>query len=96
MRKNTEEEKICYELAQKIKEDTYILRTLKKPGELPDIREFRSRMRLALKAHNEELSRINSGARPRSLTHIVMSAGRIRLELSRCFDELLEIMLNNI
>ena len=96
LRKKTQEEKICYELAQKIKENTQILRTLKKPRELPNIEDFRAQARLALEAHNTDLSKLNIGSVPRSQTHAVMSAGRIRIELSRCFDELLEIMLNNI
>ena len=83
-------------LAEKIKEDTHILRTLKKPGELPDIQEFRFQASSALEAHNAELSKINSGAVSTSQAHVIMSAGRIRIELCRCFDELLEIMFNNI
>lgn len=93
---NTEEEKICYELAKIIFENTRILRNLKKSGDLPDIKEFRIQARKALEAHGSELTRINSGASHISRTHTVISAGRIRIELSRCFDELLEIMLNNI
>ena len=96
IRRKTPEEKLCYELAEKIKEDTHILRTLKKPGELPDIQEFRFQASSALEAHNAELSKINSGAVSKSQAHIIMSAGRIRIELCRCFDELLEIMFNNI
>jgi hypothetical protein len=95
-KRKTQEEKICYELAQKIKENTYILRTLKKSGELPSIEDFRNQTRSAFEAHRKDLSLIRSGAVPKSLAHNVISAGRIRTELSRCFDELLEIMLNNI
>ena len=95
-KRKTEEEKICYELALKIKENTYILRTLKKTSELPEIEDFRSQTRTAFEAHSNDLSMIRSGAIPKSLAHNVISAGRMRIELSRCFDELLEIMLNNI
>ncbi len=95
-KRKTEEEKICYDLALAIKENTYILRTLKKSSELPNIEDFRAQTRLAFEAHSKDLALIRSGSSPKSLAHNVISAGRIRIELSRCFDELLEIMLNNI
>ncbi len=95
-RRKTEEEKICYELALKIKENTYILRTLKKSDKVPSIEDFRAQTRAAFEAHSTDLAQIRAGAIPKSLAQKVISAGRIRLELSRCFDELLEMMLNNI
>ena len=95
-KRKTEEEKLCCELALKIKKNTYILRTLKNPKEQPSIEDFRAMTRLAFEAHNKDLKMIRSGAYPKSLAQNVISAGRIRTELSRCFDELLEIMLNNI
>ena len=95
-KRKTEEEKICCELAQKIKDNTFILRNLKKSCEMPSIEDFREQARLAFEAHANDLAMIRSGAIPKSLAQNVISAGRIRIELSRCFDELLEIMLNNI
>ncbi|MBQ8140286.1 MAG: hypothetical protein IJ038_01135 [Clostridia bacterium] len=95
-RKKNEEEKICLELASEIKNGTSMLRNLKKPGEIPDIQKFRSLLHSGIEAHNAELSKINSGVLPKTYAQSVLSAGRLRIDLSKCFDKLLEIMLNNI
>ncbi len=92
----TDEENLCLELASQIKENTSILRKLKKPEEIPDIRRFRELLHKCRVFHSKELESVASGKTPRSLAESILSTGRLRLELSRCFDKLLEIMLNNI
>ena len=95
-RRKSEEERICLELAAEIKKSTSMLKKLKKPGEIPNIEKFRELLHAGLELHNAEISKINSGSLPKAYAQSVLSVGRLRIELSRCFDELLEIMLNNI
>ena len=96
MKKKSEEEKLCISLVSEIKDATAILRNLKKPGETPDIQKFRDILHKAIQAHISELSKISSGAVPKSLTPVILSSGRLRAALSHCFDSLIEIMLYNI
>ncbi len=95
-RSRTEEERICSALMQEIKNGTAMLRNLKRPDEIPDIQKFRALLHSGLEVHNAELAKMNSGAFTKQYADTVISAGRLRRELSRCFDKLLEIMLNNI
>ncbi len=95
-RRRSEEERICIDLAQELNNSTSILRKLKKPGELPDIQKFRDLLHAGLEAHSADISKINSGILPRSSIQQTLSAGKLRASISRCFDTLLEIMLNNI
>ena len=95
-KKKSEEEELCILLVSEIKESTAILRNLKKPGETPDIQKFRDILHKAIQAHISELSKISSGALPKSLTPVILSSGKLRASLSNCFDSLIEIMLYNI
>ncbi|MBE6597043.1 MAG: hypothetical protein E7641_05170 [Ruminococcaceae bacterium] len=92
----TDEEALCIELATQIKENTEMLRRLKKPADIPDIRKFRELLHKCRVYHSNELVSVASGRTPRALSEAILSVGRLRLELSCCFDKLLEIMLNNI
>lgn len=96
IRKKSDEEKLCISLVSEIKEDTAILRNLKKPKETPDIQKFRDILHKAIQAHVSELSKISNGAVQKSLTPIILSTGRLRASLSHCFDSLIETMLYNI
>ena len=91
-----EEARICMLLAEQLAKDFSLLRTIRKPSEMPSLREFRSLLSEARAAHGTMLSRVASGAFPRYAAETVLLCGRLRSELSCAFDELVEIMLNNI
>jgi len=92
----TAEEALCIRIAGELKRCTDMLRRIRTPGELPDVRGFRERMQEAREAHGADITRVTRGSLPRSASSVILSAGRLRLELSRCFDELIEVMLHNI
>lgn len=96
MRKRTEEEKLCAELATKIKENTALLKNIKKSSTTPDIQSFRDLMLLAVDAHSSDLARLTSGYLPKSYSQIVNSAGALRAELSITFNSLIDLILSNI
>lgn len=87
---------LCVELSGKIHEATFILRKLRNPGEMPDIKGFREKLSLSLDAHTNDISRLRTSAVPKGYDSLLQSAGKLRRELSRSFDKLIEIMLNNI
>ena len=92
----TEEEKACIRLAQELQQSTAILRRVRSPGEMPQLRGFRDRLRAASDAHRADMERLNNGSLPRAAYQILLSAGKLRMELSHCFDQLIEVMLHNI
>ena len=92
----SEEEKLCIELSKKLSADTAMLRRIRDPQTTPSLAEFRSLLRKASDAHNGYIGKINSGSLPRSCALRAFSAARLRLEISRSFDELVEVMLGNI
>ena len=94
--KVNEEAKICVSLAEKLKEEITALRRIKRPNELPDITGFRELLREGREAHKTVLSKIRSGALPKSYADYVIHTGRLRSEISAAYDEIVEIMLNNI
>jgi hypothetical protein len=96
MRKKSEEELICIQLAQKIKECVSILPTLRKKGELPDIQGFRSLAATAASAHNADIVKINSGALPKACIYPLLSVSNLRSRIVSSFDMLVELMLDNI
>lgn len=91
-----EEARICILLAEQLARDFSLLRTIRKPSEMPSLREFRGLLAEARAAHGTMLSRVSSGAFPRYAAETIILCGKLRSELSRAFDELVEIMLNNI
>ena len=95
-RRLNEEGKICMLLAEQLKTSISMLRHIRKPDEMPDIQGFRKLLDEGRCAHNSMLSKLHSGIIPRSYAQSIILTGRLRSELSRCFDELVEIMLNNI
>ncbi len=94
--KVNEEGKICILLAEQLKLSTSMLRSIRKPDEMPDIQGYRKLLCEGRCAHNAMLEKLHSGVLPRSFAQAIILTGRLRSELSRCFDELVEIMLNNI
>ena len=83
-------------LAEKLLEATKMLCDIRSPEKMPDFCDFREILRKAFEAHNEYLSFINSGAVPRSNARRAFAVARLRAELSRCFDEAVEVMLGCI
>ena len=94
--KKNKEAELCIRLAQSIEENIFRLRRIKKPEEIPDFIGFRKLLTEARSAHASLQKRVNSGLYPRSAQQTLNLIGRLRCELSRCFDDIVEIMLNNI
>lgn len=93
--KNKEAE-LCIRLSHLLEENISRLRHIKKADEIPDLVGFRRLLDEAGKAHTALQKKLYSGCFPRSASQALHLTGRLRCELSRCFDGLIEIMLNNI
>ena len=91
-----EEEGLCIVLSEKLAESTAMLRHIKSPEKTPSLTEFRKLMREAGEAHNAYIARINSGRLPHSCEIRALSCARLRYDISRSFDGLVEVMLGNI
>lgn len=96
IRRKTEQELICIEIAKEIKENTAALKGLRNQSDIPDIQKFRQLLRSGFDSHASDLSKLSVGNNISTHAHILLSAGRLRETLSRCYDTLLEVMLNNI
>ena len=96
LEKTNEEGKICLLLCEKMSESIAMLRTIRKPNELPDVQGFRALLAEGRRAHGAVLSRIHSGILPKSEAQTMILTGKLRAEISRAFDDLVEIMLHNI
>lgn len=96
LEKPNDEGKICLLLCEKMVESIALLRRIRKPDELPDVGGFRELLAEGRRAHGTMLSRIHSGILPKSAAQTIILTGRLRAEISRAFDELVEMMLNNI
>ena len=94
--KKNKEAELCIRLAEAIEENIFRLRRIKKPSELPDFIGFRKTLCEARAAHANMQKRLSSGVYPKSAQQAQSLIGRLRCELSRCFDDIIEIMLNNI
>ena len=90
------EETICLQIADKIKESTAILKKIKSQSDMPDIQKFRQLLREGVDSHSSEVSRISFSVGGITQTQKILSTARLRRDLSRCFDCLLEVILNNI
>lgn len=91
-----EEQKICIRLSELLHEDITLLKKIRKPSEMPSHRAFRALLAKGRSAHSEALSKISTGTLPRSAANHIILCAKLRTELARSYDELLEIMLNNI
>ena len=94
--KVNEEGRICLKLAHALTESIAMLPRIRKPNETPDTEGFRALLAEGRAAHTAMLSKVRSGTLPRSAAQTIILTGKLRAELSRAFDELVEIMLNNI
>ena len=91
-----EECDVCVKLAAELKKYTSILKTIRKPTETPDIEGFRRLLDEGRTANKNFLKKTRYNAIPSSTMSISILTARLRFELSRAFDDLIEIMLNNI
>ncbi len=91
-----EEQKICIRLCEVLHADIALLKKIRKPSEMPSHRAFRALLAKGRSAHADTLSKISAGALPRSCANSIILCAKLRSELARSYDELLEIMLNNI
>lgn len=93
---SNEEAAICVGLAKELDVSVALLRQIRRPDEMPDTEGFRKMLCDARHAHKNMLSKIRTGTLSRSSAEAVILTGRLRSELSHAFDEIVEIMLNNI
>ena len=91
-----EEAKICIRLAEELRLSISQLRRIRKPEETLNTQGYRRLLTEGRSAHTHMLSRMHTGVLPRSYAQSIILTGKLRTELARCFDELVEIMLNNI
>ena len=96
LEKVNEEATVCLRLCEKMVTSIALLRRIRKPDELPDVGGFRALLAEGRRAHGTMLSRVHSGILPKSAAQTIILTGRLRAEISRAFDELVEMMLNNI
>ena len=94
--KRNREAELCIRLSELIEENTLRLRHVKHPEELPDLVGFRKLTNEARTAHSSLQKKLNAGVYPRSAQHSLCLLGKLRCELSRSFDELVEVMLKNV
>ena len=87
---------VCIRLAEKIVENTKLLRRLRSPSCVLEVSDFRSTLRQGREASARELHKVRCGVLPALCADSIYGAERLRYELSYCFDKLVEIMLNNI
>jgi hypothetical protein len=91
-----EEGEVCEALAEELTRSIAQLRHIRKPEEAPNLQGFRDLLCRGRQAHRVSLQKLRQGAIPRSAAEAVFATGRLRAELSHAFDEVVEIMLNNI
>ena len=91
-----EEAEICVRLAAELRDSVYLLRRIKKPSDTPDLCGYRRLLSEGRAAHKRMLCAVRAGSVSRSHAEAVILTARLRTELSAVFDELVEIMLNNI
>lgn len=90
------EGRICVELASLLRDSTALLPSVRKPDQLPDLRGYRTLLAKGLAAHESLLASVRRGSLPHSSLPAILLTGQLRMELSHCFDTLLEVMLRNI
>ena len=93
--KNKEAE-LCIRLTEYVQDGVSRLRRLKKPRERPDLVGFRKLISEAEIAHSALQRQIRTESAFRSTGRELMLTGRLRRELSHCFDKIVETMLCNI
>ena len=91
-----EEGEICVALSEELRRTIEKLRHIRKPDEAINLQGFRDLLCKGRQAHRSSLQRLRQGSMSRSAAEAVFATGRLRTELSHGFDEVVEIMLNNI
>ena len=91
-----EEGRICVRLATELSRSIDMLQKIRKPNESPDVQGFRKLLAEGRAAHGAMLDQLHTGTLPRSMAQTIIMTGRLRAELSCAFDDLVEVMLNNI
>ena len=94
--KSNDEATVCIKLAEELSRAVFLLRRIRRPEEMPDLQGYRELLDEGRAAHKKMLTRIRSGQVSRSKAEAIILTGRLRGELSLAFDEIIEIMLNNI
>ena len=94
--KQNEEAEVCIKLAEELKKDIFLLRRIKRPEESPNTCGYRTLLSEGRCAHRRMLAKVRSGALSKKYAEAIILTGKLRSELSRAFDELIEIMLCNI
>ena len=87
---------VCVKLAAELKKHTSALKTIRKPTGTPDIEGFRRILDEGRSANKSFIKKIRHGTLPTSAMRISILTSRLRFELSRAFDDIIEIMLGNI
>ena len=95
MRSN-DEAVVCIKLARELSQAVLLLRRIRRPEEMPCLQRYRELLDEGRAAHRRMLSRVRSGSVSKSRAEAIILTGRLRGELSLAFDEIIEIMLNNI
>ena len=90
------EGEICCRLAKELALAVSLLRRIRKPDEMPDLRGFRSLLSEGRAAHETMMAGVRAGAVSRSAVQAVFLTGRLRTCLGECFESLVEVMLKNI
>ena len=85
--KRAKEKEVCIILSELLEKSVKMLKKIKKPNQIPKIREFRELLLSARKS-------ARSSQKKQSPSSLYMT--ELREELSDCFDKIIEIMLCNI
>ena len=93
---DNEEGELCVRLASLLRDTVGMLQKISKPSILPRTQAFRGLITEAREAHEHMLSRVRSGALPRTAATAIIQTGRLRNTLSEAFDCVVEVMLGNI
>ncbi len=94
--KKNKEAELCIRLMQLIEENIFRLRKIKKPNETPDFAGFRKLLTEARTAHSSAQKKLCGTSYSKCAQQLLALYGKLRCELSRTFDEIVEIMLDNI
>jgi len=95
MRSN-DEAAVCVKLAEELTREIFLLRKIRRPEEMPNLQGYRELLSEGRSAHKQMLSKVRGGTISRKHAEAIILTGRLRSELSLAFDEIVEIMLNNI
>ena len=94
--KKNREAELCIRLSEAIEKAVFSLRYIKKKAELPDFSAFRCMLEEAQSAHTVLQKRFSSNTYPQCAQRTQHLICELRSELSRCFNCIVEVMLNNI